>query len=114
MANRNSRFANYLRNVIPSNDNIVMEMAAKAAAKLALASGTYAADYVDFEVNRAFEWLMAEDRSEPKIYGAVSEVTISLTANSQFRLSAFHFEITGLDAQRSGFQHPNILLPTCP
>ena len=38
---RISRFANYLRNLLPSNDVVVMEMAAQAVGKLALASGSY-------------------------------------------------------------------------
>ena len=75
MNNRNSRFANYLRNLLPSNDTVVMEMAAKAVGRLALASGTYTAEYVEFEVKRAFEWL-AGDRNEGKRYGAVSNICI--------------------------------------
>ena len=74
MNNRNSRFANYLRNLLPSSDTVVMEMAAKAVGRLALASGTYTAEYVEFEVKRAFEWL-AGDRNEGKRYGAVSNLT---------------------------------------
>ncbi len=71
MNNRNSRFANYLRNLLPSNDTVVMEMAANAVGKLALASGSYTAEYVEYEVKRAFEWL-AGDRHEGKRYAAVS------------------------------------------
>ena len=37
---RISRFANYLRNLLPSSDVGVMEMAAKAMGILALSSGT--------------------------------------------------------------------------
>ena len=65
-----SRFANYLRNMLPSNDITVMEMAAKAVGKLALASGTYTAEYVEFEAKRAFEWLSG-DRNENKRHAAV-------------------------------------------
>jgi FKBP12-rapamycin complex-associated protein len=66
-----SRFANYLRNMLPSNDVTVMEMAAQAVGKLALASGSYTAEYVEFEAKRAFEWLMG-DRNENKRHAAVS------------------------------------------
>lgn len=69
-ATRISRFANYLRNLLPSNDVGVMEMAAKAMGILALSSGTYAAEYVEFEVKRALEWLTG-DRNEGKRHAAV-------------------------------------------
>ncbi|XP_075220340.1 serine/threonine-protein kinase Tor [Lycorma delicatula] len=68
--NRISRFANYLRNLLPSNDMGVMELAAKTVGKLALVSGTYSAEYVEFEVKRAFEWL-GGDRHEGKRHAAV-------------------------------------------
>ncbi|XP_046989267.1 serine/threonine-protein kinase mTOR isoform X1 [Schistocerca americana] len=70
MNTRVSRFANYLRNLLPSNDTTVMELAAKTVGKLALVSGTYAAEYVEFEVKRAFEWLSG-DRQEGKRLAAV-------------------------------------------
>jgi FKBP12-rapamycin complex-associated protein len=57
-----SRFANYLRNLLPCNEPVVMEMAAKAVGVLALSSGTFAAEYVEFEVRRAIEWLQAGDK----------------------------------------------------
>lgn len=69
--NRISRFANYLRNLLPSADPAVMELAAKTVGKLALDSGTYADQYVEFEVKRAFEWLGGV-RNESKRYAAVS------------------------------------------
>ncbi|CAH1772250.1 unnamed protein product [Owenia fusiformis] len=67
---RITRFANYLRNLLPSNDTVVMEMASKAVGKLALASGTYTAEYVEFEVKRALEWLTG-DRNEGRRQAAV-------------------------------------------
>lgn len=54
------RFINYLRNLLPSNDVGVMELIAKAMGHLAVVSGVNAPEYVDFEVNRAFEWLQEE------------------------------------------------------
>ena len=74
---RMSRFANYLRNLIPSNDVTVMEMAAKAVGILAVSSGAYAAEYVEFEMKRALEWLTG-DRNEGRRHAAVSIVQISL------------------------------------
>jgi FKBP12-rapamycin complex-associated protein len=54
-----------------------MELAAKTVGKLALVSGTYAAEYVEFEVKRAFEWL-GGDRYEGKRHAAVRYVWIEL------------------------------------
>ncbi|KAK7093536.1 serine/threonine-protein kinase mTOR-like isoform X2 [Littorina saxatilis] len=70
VSTRMSRFANYLRNLLPCNDAVVMEMAAKAVGVLALSSGTFAAEYVEFEVRRALEWL-ATDKSEGRRHAAV-------------------------------------------
>ncbi|XP_077998557.1 serine/threonine-protein kinase mTOR-like [Glandiceps talaboti] len=67
---RISRFANYLRNLLPSNDVTVMEMASKAMGRLAMAGGTFTSEYVEFEVRRALEWLQG-DRNEWKRHAAV-------------------------------------------
>lgn len=67
---RITRFINYLRNLLPSNDVGVMELAARTVGKLSLISGTFTAEYVEFEVKRAFEWL-ASDRVENKRHAAV-------------------------------------------
>lgn len=85
--NRMSRFANYLRNLLPSNDIGVMELAAKTVGKLALVSGTYSAQYVEFEVKRAFEWL-GGDRHEGKRHAAVSLLTLYIWYN----LPVFFFQ----------------------
>lgn len=47
-----------------------MELAAKTVGKITLTSGSCAAGYVDFEVKRAFEWLIG-DRHEGKRHAAV-------------------------------------------
>jgi FKBP12-rapamycin complex-associated protein len=65
------RFANLLRNLIPSTDVAVMEMTANAMGRLALASGTITAEYVEYEAKRAFEWLSG-DRHEGRRHAAVS------------------------------------------
>ena len=57
-----------------------MEMAAKAVGKLALASGTYTAEYVEFEVKRSFEWLTG-DRNEGRRYAAVSGLNLMIIQN---------------------------------
>ena len=69
-----TRFANYLRNVLPGTDTQVMVLASKALGtihsrsglvpvddpmlgKLALCGGTLTAEFVEFEAKRALEWL---------------------------------------------------------
>ncbi|KAG9481906.1 hypothetical protein GDO78_010897 [Eleutherodactylus coqui] len=69
-ATRISRFANYLRNLLPSSDPAVMEMASKAMGRLAMAGDTFTAEYVEFEVKRALEWLGA-DRNEGRRHAGV-------------------------------------------
>ncbi|XP_059910783.1 serine/threonine-protein kinase mTOR [Gadus macrocephalus] len=69
-ATRISRFANYLRNLLPSSDPVVMEMASKAMGHLSMAGDTFTAEYVEFEVKRALEWLGA-DRNEGRRHAAV-------------------------------------------
>lgn len=70
-ATRISRFANYLRNLLPSSDPVVMEMGSKAMGHLSMAGDTFTAEYVEFEVKRALEWLGA-DRNEGRRHAAVS------------------------------------------
>lgn len=72
-ATRTSRFANYLRNMLPSNDVSVMELVAKAVGRLAQVGGTYAADYVEFEVKKSLEWLSG-DRHEGRRHAAVTDL----------------------------------------
>uniref|UniRef100_A0A674NNJ5 Serine/threonine-protein kinase TOR n=1 Tax=Takifugu rubripes TaxID=31033 RepID=A0A674NNJ5_TAKRU len=69
-ATRISRFANYLRNLLPSSDPVVMEMGSKAMGHLSMAGDTFTAEYVEFEVKRALEWLGA-DRNEGRRHAAV-------------------------------------------
>ncbi len=73
-ATRISRFANYLRNLLPSSDSVVMEMASKAMGHLSMAGDTFTAEYVEFEVKRALEWLGA-DRNEGRRHAAVRRNT---------------------------------------
>ncbi|KAF9582493.1 phosphatidylinositol kinase- protein kinase tor1, partial [Lunasporangiospora selenospora] len=54
-----TRFANYLRQLFPS-DVPIMIVAARALGKLAQQGGTYTADFVEFELKRAIEWLAGE------------------------------------------------------
>lgn len=72
-ATRIPRYSNNLRNLLPSNDVSVMELAANTLVKLALLPGSKGAESFDFDMKRAFEWL-SEERNE---------VTIMLTPYSQ-------------------------------
>ncbi|KAI8593944.1 armadillo-type protein [Geranomyces variabilis] len=67
---KTTRFANYLRIVLPGSDPQITILAAKALGHLALAGGTLTAEFVEFEVKRALEWLQG-DRHEARRYAAV-------------------------------------------
>ncbi|XP_043210340.1 serine/threonine-protein kinase mTOR-like isoform X1 [Amphibalanus amphitrite] len=67
---RITRSANLLRNLLPGADTGVIELTAKAVARLAISSGLNSAEYVEFEVKRAIEWLGA-DRNENRRQSAV-------------------------------------------
>ncbi|KAI9327967.1 armadillo-type protein [Obelidium mucronatum] len=65
-----TRFANYLRIVLPGSDPQISILAAKALGRLAQPGGTLTAEFVEFEVKRALEWLQG-DRNESRRYAAV-------------------------------------------
>lgn len=67
---RISRFANYLRNLLPSNDTTVTELAAYAIGRLTTVGSSFTAEYDDFVIKRAIEWL-CEERHEGKRHAAV-------------------------------------------
>lgn len=67
---RISRYSNNLRNLLPSNDVAVMELAAKTLVKLALLPGSKGAESFEFDIKRAFEWL-SEESNEGKRLAAV-------------------------------------------
>ena len=66
-----TRFANYLRLILPCNNVATMIMAAKVLGHLAQSGGTLTADFVEFETKRALESLNAEKRSEHHRLAAV-------------------------------------------
>ncbi|KAJ3067743.1 phosphatidylinositol kinase- protein kinase tor1 [Podochytrium sp. JEL0797] len=67
---KTTRFANYLRIVLPGSDPQISILAAKALGRLAQPGGTLTAEFVEFEVKRALEWLQG-DRNESRRYAAV-------------------------------------------
>lgn len=82
---RVTRFANYLRNLLHSNDVGVMELAAKTMGKLALVSGPKAPQYVEFEVKRAFEWLSGDRHEVNVIYISLFRFVIVSIVGSKTR-----------------------------
>ena len=65
-----TRLATYLRSGLSASDPAVQRKAAKALGRLARASGTLTADYVEFEVTRALEGLSSE-RYEARRHASV-------------------------------------------
>lgn len=59
-----TRFANYLRLLLPCSHVATMIMASRVMGHLAQAGGTLTADFVEFEVKRALEGLNSEKRVE--------------------------------------------------
>ena len=69
-ATKITRFANYLRSVLPGTDAQLCLLASRALGKLAAAGGALTVDFVEFEVKRSLEWLQ-DDRVELKRFAAV-------------------------------------------
>lgn len=67
---RTTRYANYLRNVFPTSDISVLELAAKTMGRLASSLGVKRSEYIEFEMKRGLEWL-GEERNEGKRLSAV-------------------------------------------
>lgn len=59
------RYAQYIRNIFPSNDINILELASKTMGRIAVSLGIKRAEFLESEIKRAFEWL-AEERSESK------------------------------------------------
>ena len=76
-----TRFANYLRQLLPCNDVGTMIMASAVLGHLAQVGGTLTADLVEFEAKRALEGLNAEKRSENQRLASVL-VLKELAANA--------------------------------
>ncbi|KAK9241824.1 armadillo-type protein [Lipomyces tetrasporus] len=93
-ATKITRFANYLRIVIPSNDVDAMRIAAKALGRLAIPGGTLTVDFVEFEVKRALEWLQS-DRQETRRQAAMLIIS-ELAQNSPTILYAYVPQILDL------------------
>ncbi|TPX38402.1 hypothetical protein SeMB42_g06762 [Synchytrium endobioticum] len=89
-----TRFANYLRLVLPGTDPQIAVLAAKALGRLAQPGGNLTAEFVEFEVKRALEWLQG-DRSEARRYAAVL-VLRELAANAPIFIYSYVPQILDL------------------
>ncbi|KAJ3311625.1 phosphatidylinositol kinase- protein kinase tor1 [Boothiomyces sp. JEL0838] len=77
-----TRFANYLRSLLPGAEPHITILAAKALGHLATSASTLTTEFVEFEVKRALEWLQVTgDRNESRRYSAVLVLT-ELTINA--------------------------------
>jgi FKBP12-rapamycin complex-associated protein len=87
-----TRFANYLRQLLPCNDVATMIMASKVLGHLAQAGGTLTADFVEFEVKRALEGLNSEKRVEQQRLASVlvlKELAINAPTLFYMHMAAF-------------------------
>ncbi|ODV91704.1 hypothetical protein CANCADRAFT_46867 [Tortispora caseinolytica NRRL Y-17796] len=103
-----TRYANYLRFVIPSTDLEAMRTAAKALGKLAAPSGTLTAEFVDFEVKRCMEWLQLDlqrDRDSIRRHASVLIIQ-ALAENSPTLLYGYIPQI--LDLLWVGLRDPKV------
>ncbi|ODV85481.1 hypothetical protein CANARDRAFT_28273 [[Candida] arabinofermentans NRRL YB-2248] len=86
-----TRFANYLRRLISSNDLQVMKSSIKTLGKLAIPGGSLTGDFVEFEVKRSIEWLVSE-KVENKKHAAILIIS-SLAFNAPALLYQYIKEI---------------------
>ena len=70
-ATKASKFSNYLRAALRSNDYGVLDQAAKALGHLARPGGAFTAELVEAEMTSAFEWLQPDNKQESRKLAAV-------------------------------------------
>jgi FKBP12-rapamycin complex-associated protein len=70
-ATKITRFATHIQNSLPHANATVTEKVAEALGHLARAGGTLTAEFVEFEVRRALEWLRETARYEPRRHASV-------------------------------------------
>ncbi|KAI9837156.1 MAG: phosphatidylinositol kinase- protein kinase tor1 [Sclerophora amabilis] len=105
-AQKTTRFASYLRNVMRSNDNAAMILAARALGKLAVPGGALTAELVESEVKSALEWLQS-DRQENRRFAAVLTLR-ELARNSPTLLYSFVSQI--LEVIWVALRDPKVLI----
>ncbi|KIW48583.1 uncharacterized protein PV06_01155 [Exophiala oligosperma] len=70
-AQKASKYSNYLRAALKSNDYTVLDAASRALGHLARPGGAYTAELVEAEMTSAFEWLQPEIKQESRKLAAV-------------------------------------------
>lgn len=86
-AQKTTRFSNFLKAALRSNDNTVLVYAARAMGRLAVPGGALTAELVEAEVSSALEWLQS-DRQESRRFAAVLIIR-EFARNSPTLLYAF-------------------------
>lgn len=74
-----TRFANYLRAVLPGTDPLISITASKALGRLALLGGMLTNEFVEFEIKRSLEWLQSE-KQDMKRFAAIHVIKELITA----------------------------------
>ncbi|XP_045451535.1 serine/threonine-protein kinase Tor-like [Melitaea cinxia] len=88
---RINRYAQYLRNIFPTNDMNILELAAKSMGRVATSMGIKRAEFVELEIKRAFEWL-GEERNEGKRLSAcfiLRELAIAMPSYFFLHINGF-------------------------
>ncbi|KAI8925792.1 armadillo-type protein [Entophlyctis helioformis] len=101
-----TRFANYLRNVLPGPDPQITILTARALGRLANLVGALSSDFVESETKRSLEWLQG-DRNEARRLAAVL-VLKELISNAPTILYAFVAQI--IDHIWSGLRDPKVTI----
>ena len=70
-ASKVSKYSNYLRAALKSNDYSVLDAASRTLGHLARPGGAFTAELVEAEMTSAFEWLQPESKAESRRLAAV-------------------------------------------
>ncbi|KAK5092938.1 phosphatidylinositol kinase-related protein kinase tor1 [Exophiala xenobiotica] len=70
-AQKASKYSNYLRAALRSNDAAVLDAASRALGHLARPGGAFTAELVEAEMTSAFEWLQPDSKQESRRLAAV-------------------------------------------
>lgn len=88
-ATKTARFSNYLYPLTLSNDLSIMKKATQTLGKLAIPGGTLTADFVEYEANKAIEWLQNDNKQHDQRRHAAILMLNSLADNSPNLLFTF-------------------------
>ncbi|XP_050677749.1 serine/threonine-protein kinase mTOR-like, partial [Leptidea sinapis] len=88
---RISLYAHYLRNIFPTSDTNILELASKTIGRITVTLGIKRGEYVKNEIKRSFEWLAGE-RSEAKRLSAcyiLKELAIAMPSYFFLHINGF-------------------------